>query len=404
MKAVGMVVEYNPFHNGHLYHLKKSKEISNAEVTIACMSGNFLQRGEMALVDKFSRTRMALQAGVDLVVELPVMQAVQNADIFARNGVQILHALGCDSLSFGSESGQIAPFLNAVDLLNKNKKQFDGIVNSEMANGLSYATATGKAFSAITADKSPLDLSLPNNTLGFQYVSEIIKNCQSIKPVTFKRIGAGFHETDLHESGITSATSIRRALFENSETITEFVPDFVSKEMKSYFDYTGTYHSWENYWTLLQYKICSSTPEQLRRIYEVKEGIENRLIEFAPKAESFHDFIKNVKVKRYTWTRLQRICLYILLNLEKDLVEKQKQPNYIKILGFSEIGRQYLNRMKKQISLPILSKKMFDDSGFAGNGKANQIYYNLMNSQVRRRLIHQEFEQPIQLKNLSQPF
>ncbi|MDF2556214.1 MAG: hypothetical protein K0R71_42 [Bacillales bacterium] len=398
MKAVGMVVEYNPFHNGHLYHLNKSKKITGAEVTIACMSGNFLQRGEMALVDKFSRTRMALQAGVDLVVELPTMQAVQNADVFARNSVQILHALRCDTLSFGSELGQIDPFLKAVDSLNKNKGKFDEIVNNAMANGFSYATATGKAFSEITSDENTLDLSLPNNTLGFHYVSAIKTHCQNMKPVTFKRIGAGYHETDLHESGITSATSIRKALFENSKTLSEYVPDFVLKEMNTYFDSTGTYHNWENYWNLLKYKICSSTPEQLRRIYEVKEGIEYRLIEFASKSESFDEFMNNVKVKRYTWTRLQRICLYILLNLEKDAVEKQKQPSYIKILGFSEFGRRYLNHVKKYVTLPILSEKLLKNMGYSGNGNTNQIYYNLMNSNIREQLMHQEFEQPIQIK------
>lgn len=398
MKAVGLVVEYNPFHNGHLYHLKKSKEITGAEVTIACMSGNFLQRGEMALVDKYSRTKMALQAGIDLVVELPLIQAVQNADIFARNSVQILNALGCDSLSFGSELGLIDPFLSAVDLLKNNKEKFDGIVNNEMASGFSYASATGKAFKALSSNENTLDLSLPNNTLGFHYVSEIRKNGLNMKPVTFNRIGAGYHETNLHESGITSATSIRKALFENSTMISNFVPDFVLKEMKQYFNFTGSYHNWENYWKLLQYKICSSTPEQLRSIYEVKEGIEHRLIEFASRSESFHEFIRNVKVKRYTWTRLQRICLYILLNLEIELVEKHKQPGYIKILGFSEVGRQYLNRMKKQLSLPILSEKKLEHLGYFGNGKANQIYYNFMNLCIRERLIHQELEPPIQLK------
>lgn len=398
MKAVGIVVEYNPFHNGHLFHLNHSKERSDAEVTIACMSGNFLQRGEMAVVDKFSRTRMALQAGVDLVVELPIIQAAQNADIFARNSVHILHALGCETLSFGSELGQIEHFIKAVELLKNNQFKFDEMVKNEMSIGSSYASATGKAFSSLSSEPLPLDLSLPNNTLGFYYVSEIIKNYPRMKPITFNRIGAGFHETNLHDSGITSATSIRKALFESNESISHFMPDFVSNEMKRYFGLTGRFHQWENYWNLLQYKIYSSTPEQLRRIYEVKEGIEHRFIEYAPVSNSFNDFIGKVKSKRYTWTRLQRICLYILLNLESDFVEKNQHPSYIKILGFSEKGQKYLNQNKKTILLPILSKKLYDDPSFLMTIRTNQIYYNFMNINSNKQLNHQEFEQPLQFK------
>jgi predicted nucleotidyltransferase len=400
MKAVGMVVEYNPFHNGHLFHLNCSKENTDAEVTIACMSGNFLQRGEMAIVDKFSRTRMALQAGVDLVVELPVMQAAQNADVFAHNSVQILHAVGCDTLSFGSELGLIDPFIDAVELLESNKYQFDEMVKNEMSIGSSYASATGKAFSLLSLEPMSLDLSLPNNTLGFHYVSEIIKNYPRMKPVTFSRIGAGYHETNLHESGIASATSIRKALFESSEPISHYMPDFVSNEMQRYFKLTKNFHHWENYWKLLQYKICSSTPEQLRRIYEVKEGIEHRFIEYASQSNNFNDFIGKVKSKRYTWTRLQRICLYILLNLESDFVEKLQHPSYIKILGFSEKGRKYLNQKKKTFLLPILSKKLYEDPSFQMSLRANQIYYNFMKINIREQLMHQEFEQPLQLEKL----
>ncbi|MDF2536172.1 MAG: hypothetical protein K0R18_2334 [Bacillales bacterium] len=400
MKAVGIVVEYNPFHNGHLFHLNRTKENTGAEVTIACMSGNYLQRGEMAVVDKFSRTRMALQAGVDLVVELPVIHAAQNADIFAHNSVHILHALGCDTLSFGSELGLIDPFIEAVELLKSNQLQFDKMVKNEMSIGSSYASATGKAFSSLSLEPLSLDLSLPNNTLGFHYVSEIIKNYPKMKPVTFGRIGAGFHETNLHDSGITSATSIRKALFETSEPISHFIPDFVSNEMKRYFELTENFHHWENYWKLLQYKICSSSPEQLRRIYEVKEGLEHRFIEYASQSNSFKDFIGKVKTKRYTRTRLQRICLYILLNLESEFVEKHQHPTYIKILGFSEKGQKYLNQMKKSILLPILSKKLYENSSFQMNNRANQIYYNSMNKNTHEQLMHQEFEQPLQLEKL----
>lgn len=219
LKAVGLVVEYNPFHNGHLYHLEASKTASEADAVIAVMSGNFLQRGEPALVSKWARTKMALKQGADLVIELPYAYATQKAETFADGAISILEALGCSSVCFGSENGEISPFLETAELLNSHHAEYQQLVKQFMKEGMSYPSAQTSAFLALETDSRPLDLSLPNNILGFQYVRAIQKQKASIRPLTIKRTAAGYHDEDFNSSPIASATSIRKALFQMNRRI-----------------------------------------------------------------------------------------------------------------------------------------------------------------------------------------
>lgn len=383
MRAVGLVVEYNPFHNGHTFHLSNSKILSDSDVSIAVMSGNYLQRGEMAVVDKWSRTKMALASGVDIVVELPTINACQSAEIFAKSAVAILDKLKVDSLVFGSENGEIEPFINSVKLLEENSTKYNELVKQHIASGASYPVATGLALNE-ALETSGLDLSLPNNTLGLEYVSAILKSGSTITPMTFARVGDTYHE---------SATNIRNSLRKKETAMVNFMPKSSVEEINSYESEFNTLHSWELYWPLLKYKIISSEPTQLQEVYGVSEGIENRLIKFAQEAKSFNDFISQVKSKRYTWTRLQRICLYILLDIKNPDVENQSEPSYIRVLGFSSKGQEYLSSIKKNIELPLVMNAS-SGSGEAFNNqlKFDQIYYQVLDNPSAHR---RQFDGPI---------
>jgi predicted nucleotidyltransferase len=360
MKAVGVIVEYNPFHNGHAFHLSEAKKSTGADVVIAVMSGNFLQRGEPALVSKWTRAKMAIYAGVDLVFELPYQFATQQAEIFASGAVSLLAAAGCEAICFGSESGNIHDFENTVQFIEKHDSFFQQQVRIHLSNGVSYPRALSLAFFDLDPDTTVIDLSKPNNILGYHYIKAIQKEERSIQPLTIQRKNASYHDEQLPIETIASATSIRKALFKEKQSLDDikpYVPDTTFNLLHDYQQKYGGFHSWEKYWPFLKFTLLQSSPSQLREIYEVEEGIENRLQAMVMQADSFYDFMTRIKTKRYTWTRLQRICLHILMNAQKTEMKKvDNEASYLRLLGMSTKGREYLNLYKHHLSLPLISK------------------------------------------------
>jgi len=219
MKAVGIVVEYNPFHNGHFYHIQETKKVTGADLVIAVMSGNFLQRGEPALVSKWARTKMALEGSVDIVVELPYAFATQKAEVFAFGSVSLLHALGVESICFGSESGDIQAFLQTLDIMKTKREEFDDFIQTSLKEGKSYPRAAADAFQSLQISQSAVDLSQPNNILGFHYIQAIHNLKSKIKPFTIKRTKANYHDPYMVDLNIASATSIRNTLFSKSDSL-----------------------------------------------------------------------------------------------------------------------------------------------------------------------------------------
>jgi predicted nucleotidyltransferase len=399
MKAAGVIVEYNPFHNGHLHHLSETRKRTNADLIIAVMSGNFLQRGEPAIVSKWSRTKMALTSGADIVIELPYSFATQHAEIFAQGAVTLLDAMKCAAFCFGSESGNINAFEETVQYLHDHDKQYNAFVQEYVKMGMSYPSALSKAFQSLDTDRSLVDLSLPNNILGYHY----IKACHSIgsdmKAYTLGRKNANYHDENFTDETIASATSIRKELKKregNVLSVNSFIPQATMDEMKVYQDTYGILHDWERYFHLLKYKILSSSNEQLSRIYEIEEGIENRFKVAARSALSFQEFMKTVKTKRYTWTRLQRMALHILTNTTKKDMDSCLQPKYIRLLGMTSAGRQYLNLHKKELSLPLISKLgSADQQEIALDIKAAEIYsLAAEDPAIQKMLLEQEFKHP----------
>lgn len=360
MNVAGIVVEYNPFHNGHAFHVSETRKMTNADLIVAVMSGNFLQRGEPALVSKWERTKMALAQGVDLVVELPYAFSTQHAETFANGAISILNNIGCNSVCFGSESGNVNQFEQMLEVITKNKATYNDYVKSFLKKGYSYPAALSTSFTKFQTGDNLLDLTLPNNILGYHYIKAIQEQKSTIKPFTLKREQAQYHDKDIPcANSIASATSIRESLVKNSEPIQRIahvIPETTHEQLQLYLQKNNHFQDWERLFPFLKYKILTSSPTELQNIYEAEEGLENRIIKLIDKTESFHDFMGNLKTKRYTWTRLQRLCLHILTNITKeDMSLVGSTCPYIRLLGMSHIGKQYMNKIKKQISIPLIT-------------------------------------------------
>ncbi|MDQ0155898.1 nucleotidyltransferase [Robertmurraya andreesenii] len=399
MQATGIVVEYNPFHNGHAFHLEKTKAITKAEIVIAVMSGQFLQRGEPALLPKWMRAKMALLAGVDIVVELPYQFATQKADTFAFGAVSLLGAMGCESICFGSESGEIEPFLTTLQFLEENKEEYDNQIRDYLDQGFNYPSALSHAFLSLHPNDAVVDLSKPNNILGFQYVKAVKELKLSMTAHTVARTSTDYHDQDFSSDTIASATSIRRALFSEDGTLEKvlpYIPETTALVLQDYLEHYQHFQQWENYWPFLKYRLIQATAGELSNIYEVEEGLENRVMRAALEASSFQEFMTKIKTKRYTWTRLQRMCVHILTNTtKKEMEARMDKASYIRLLGMNEKGRTYLNNWKKNASLPLVSKlSALDFDDVALDVRASRIYSLGATEQMAQNLLELEYKQP----------
>ncbi|QKO36527.1 nucleotidyltransferase [Bacillus thuringiensis] len=397
MKAGGIVVEYNPFHNGHLYHVQQTKKLTQSDIIIAVMSGPFLQRGEPALISKWYRTKMALANGVDLVVELPYVFATQKAETFANGAISILNALRVSEICFGSEDGQIENFYNTISIQKNEEETFNCLVKQFMDAGNSYAKATSDAFSHILTSEKNIGMSQPNNILGFQYMKAILSQNSSIQAQTIKRFASHYHDETFNDQHIASATSIRKQLFSEEgsfTTIEPFLPQATTSLLANYKQNYGILHNWEQYFSFFKYRLMTMSPGDLRHIYEIEEGLEHRILSKIQNSSSFYSFMEALKTKRYTWTRLQRACTHILTNTTKEDIRSaniEQHAPYIRLLGMSQKGQTYLSKNKKKIELPILTHtKTFDHAALDIEKKANSVYFSIMHEPLRTQLLKQD--------------
>ncbi|USS87587.1 nucleotidyltransferase [Fructilactobacillus hinvesii] len=334
--AVAIIAEYVPFHNGHLLQLQQAKRQTQAEVVIAVMSGNWTQRGEPALFDKWIRTQMALLNGVDLVVELPAVAAVQPAHLFAQYALQLVSALRCDFLAFGCEHANWDFNRWAQHKLEITGTQF---LNRNVPFPL--------AFQKELRQTEGIDLKAPNDTLGFWYAQAAAEVLNRPQLVPIQRQVSEHGEQHLHQS-ISSGTAIRKAVLAQRQEYRKSVPEPTYRFMQD-----QTPITWEQFWPQLKYAILTRSPVELRELYQMTEGLEYRLQRVAMKAHSFAELIELVKTKRYTYPRLQRLCTYVLLNYQKQDVASY-QP-VLRILGMSAAGQRYLHAVKKMVSLPLIT-------------------------------------------------
>ncbi|MDV6376814.1 nucleotidyltransferase [Sporosarcina sp. GW1-11] len=378
MLATGIVVEYNPFHNGHLYHLQQAKKQTTADIIIAVMSGQFLQRGEPAIVDKWTRAEMALASGADLVIELPYAFATAHAPQFAKGAIELLDALQCDYYCFGSEEGSIAPFTNSLELIHSQSKVYEQTIQDAMQEGLSYPRALRAGYDVISQHTTlPLaDLSEPNNILGFHYMQAAQEIQSTMVPVTIERTGSHYHDTSLPADSIASATSIRKKLLQSYSTqdVELYMPASSFHLLKDWTARHG-FQNWDQLYPLLRYTILREEPQRLAEIADVTEGIEFSLYKAAKEQATFQCFMQAVKSKRYTWTRIQRMLVHILTGYRKSTREQINSPSYIRLLGMSQSGRTYLRNVKKQMQLPLVSRvASLSDPSLLMDCKSTDIY------------------------------
>ncbi|WP_404452490.1 nucleotidyltransferase [Virgibacillus necropolis] len=401
MDACGLIVEYNPFHNGHLHHLVEAKKESSASCMIAVMSGNFLQRGEPAIIDKFHRTRAALAGGIDIVLELPFVYAVQSSDLFAKGSVQTLNEIGVSSICFGSESGTTSNFTSSYEIFKEKETIFQAELRKNLHKGLSFPDASKHAYEQIGLTSDEMDLSQPNNILGFSYIKEILDHDLAIKAFTVKRTKSGYHDQTI-SSTIASATSIRKQLLQEGH-ITEHsastFPNSTKQQLTDYYHKTAVWHNWEQYFSLLQYRVMTMDHNEIAAIHGVDEGLEYRIKKTAKHAQSLYEWVDAIKTKRYTWTRIQRVFVHILTNTKKEhiqLIKTNESVPYVRLLGMTKQGQAYLNQQKKAMNVPLVSQLTHHNSPLLiSEEKASNAYYSILKPSLRRDFIKQEIGPPI---------
>lgn len=369
MKLLGLIVEYNPFHNGHLYHLKKSKEITNSTHTIAVMSGHFLQRGEPALFDKYTRSEMAVKNGVDLVVELPVIFSCQSAEYFSSGAIKLLNSLNIvDNICFGSEEGNIETLYKISQILVKEPYEFKNYLKKYLDNGLLFAKARSNALFDYINNNKIIDinnedlyniLNSSNNILGIEYIKSILKLKSSIKPHTITRIKSSYNSENI-ESEICSATAIRKNLKENNDI--SFLKDVVPKDtfltIKNKIDNNFYPVFDENFYDELSFTVLRDY-KNLDKYFEVNEGIENKIYQNIFKYDNLNYFILSLKSKRYTLTKIKRTLNNILLGIYKDDFEIIKNIDtlpYVRVLAFNDKGREIIKAIKENSDIKIINK------------------------------------------------
>lgn len=375
MKAVGLVTEYNPFHNGHLYHLNKAMDLTGADISVAVMSGDFVQRGEPAVLDKYTRASMALNSGVNLVVELPVNYAVSSAESFAAGALKVLDYIKADSIAFGSESGNIERLSKLAHILCDNEDTLYKEISKYTANGISYAAARQKVVEKLTDKDTAAMLTSSNNILAVEYLKAIIKNNYAIKPYTIKRQGDDYNDTDIR-SDYASATALRGNL--KADNISKYIPVKAGLILSSNTNYIYPDDITEALFTrLLDILFASSYDknvfiENVMKYPDVNKEIAGRLYKSAMdmitrtvphragskdnEAFSFGSLCEHIKTKEVPLSRIKRALIRITLGLDKKHMEKYTNEPYIRVLGFDKKGQEYLSYIRKTVEVPLITK------------------------------------------------
>lgn len=326
MKIVGVIVEYNPLHNGHIHHMQEVKRLSGADVILAVLSSTFTMRGDLSLFDKFTKTKHCLWNGIDIIIELPMVLAMHKADIFAKNAVALLQLMGANEIWIGSETNDASLYEKCYEALQDK----DSYIAEELKKGKSYKEITGQLY--------PLS---SNDLLGYAYYKAIRDNRLPIKLKTIPRIHSNYLDTAPKDSRIASALAIRSDL----RLIRQYTPEFIHSDLPAMLKE-------EELFPYIKYKILSTPTAELKKIFFVDEGLENSLKEIAG-FTSYPEFIKHLTTKRYTSTRIKRMLAYIFCNIQKEEMNTifSTPVDFVRILGYSSKGREYLSSRKKEITI-----------------------------------------------------
>lgn len=381
-KVLGIIAEYNPFHNGHLYHLKESKKATGAEYTVAIISGNFTQRGSTSIIDKWKKTKTALQNGVDLIIELPVLYSISSSENFAEGSIKILNSLGIiDFLSFGSETSDIKILNNFANILYDEPKEYKKILCNYLNTGLSFPKARENALLEYIKNSEDVNtnfdnykniLSSPNNILGIEYLKALKKYKSSIKPVCIKRSGADYNSSDISiNTSIASATAIRELIKnKNFNTIKTVIPEKSYSILADCINSGCIIPDLNCFEKEIIYVLRKMSIEEIANLPDVSEGLEFLIKKAVNSCNTLTELLNTIKSKRYTITRLQRILLYALLDISKKDMKLSKEVDspYIRVLGFNDNGKKLISKiMDKNPNQPLITsvKKFVDNNSNA---------------------------------------
>lgn len=367
-EVLGIVAEYNPFHNGHLYHLQKAKEQTGAKFVVCVMSGNFVQRGNTSIVDKWTKTQMALAGGVDLVIELPTIYSVSSAESFAQGAVKILDNLGIvDTISFGTETDDFAALNNISKIITEEPKEYVNMLKDELKQGLSFPKAREQALIKYLNDDIRYKniLNNPNNILGVEYLKALKQLKSKITPVAIKREKVYYNDNAIVDD-FASATAIRKMVVNKEfSDLIKVVPRVTYETLQKEFEVGNVIYDIQRYEKEIFYALRRMSISEIAELPDVSEGLENTIKNAANFCNNINDFINMVKTKRYTQTRIQRILIFALLGItKKDVQMAKKVVPYARVLGFNEKGKLLLsgisqNNPKMEV---ITSVKKFMDN------------------------------------------
>ena len=385
-RVLGIIAEYNPFHNGHMYHLQKAKEQSGAQYCICVMSGNFVQRGNTSIVNKWKKAEMALLNGVDLVIELPTIYSVASAEGFSLGAIKLLNNLKIvDAISFGTETSDFAALNNISSIVNEEPMKYKSILNSELKKGLSFPKARENALMLYLNDNKRYDniLNTPNNILAIEYLKALKKKKSTIQPIPVKREKVYYNDNVIVDE-FASATAIRK-LLKNEEfsEIRKVVPKSTYQILKKETELGNVVLDLSRYEKEIIYNLRRMTVSEIAELPDVNEGLEHSLKNAANYSNDITNLINIVKTKRYTVTRIQRILICALLGITKrDVGMAKKAEPYIRVLGFNEKGKELISRINKQNpkATVITSVKKFQDKN--NNNKNSKIYKRLLDIDI----------------------
>lgn len=415
MKIVGLITEYNPLHNGHLYHIRKAKEITGADAAVVIMSGNYVQRGAPAIMSKYLRTRAALAAGAAAVFELPVWCACGSAEFFASGAISILHRLGCiDSYCFGSECGNLALLKKIAEILAEEPPEYQILLKNELKKGLPFPKARQHALASYTGDNTIEEiLSEPNNILGIEYIKASLRQRSSMTPYTIRRIGSSYHEEEL-DGRYSSASAIRKLILESPPVpktedylsahtaVLPFLEGQIppsSLELLREAYHVGFPVCASDFSLLFRYRLLSETKESLLQYADLSSSLAGRILNRRNEYTSFEGFCDLLKTKEITYSRISRALFHMLLHITKEdmlLFQEENGCAYGRMLGFSRAETQLLKLLKKHTSIPLISRparpgllnktaaKMLESDIYASN-----IYESVVSEKFRTPFVHE---------------
>lgn len=398
MKITGIIAEYNPFHNGHLYQIQKTKEYGTDYVVVV-MSGNFLQRGAPAAFDKWTRARMALSCGADLVIELPAVFATASAQYFARGGASILDKLGCvDTISFGCESDNIEIIQTLSSYLSEEPDEYQEKLQKYLREGNSFPKARELALTECLSPETASFASSPNNILALEYCIALLERNSTMNIFPIKREGNGYHDTGLTKEGFASATAIRKILEKNSDTENNSnynfhlsdLNDYIPKSIYSILAEQKTeYITQKDFSSLLHYKLLTEGNSSLSKYADITEDLSDKICKNLRHYHDYNSFCELLKSKELTYSRINRALTHILLNITQEMYENAKSNDYAgyaRILGFRKEASPLLSEIGKKTTIPLISK-LADASKTLNKHSLQTIEHDIFCSQVYESIV-----------------